>query len=176
MRRDEESEARSEGDPFWRWPEALLDLFESDEERSYGGLAQSLARELADAEGTAMERDATARRPMADIQAAERAAEADLQAEARQRVRDFRAALEDAYARSGGDPRREVTYDGADPGQDVMADILIRYLVRTDNAEVRTAEPAPGHYLYTLTVNWDRLRRRAEAEGISLPLGGGGPH
>jgi hypothetical protein len=173
MRRDEESGARSETDPFWRWPEALLDLFESDEERGYGALLQSLARELADREGTAMERDATARRPMAEIQAAERAAEADLQAEARQRVRDFRAALEDAYARSGGNPRREVDYDGADPEQDAMADVLIRYLVRTDNAEVRTAEPAPGHYVYTLLIDWDRLRRRAEAEGVTLPLGEG---
>jgi len=170
MRRDAESE--SERDPFWRWPAALLDFFESSEDRAYGALVQVLARQLADEEGTAMEMDTTARRPMGDVQASERAVEADAQAEARRRLGVFRTALEDAYARSGGDATREVTYDSADPQQDAMADVLIQYLVRTGHATVRTDEPAPGHYLYTLTLDWDQLRRLTAEAGHTLPLGG----
>ncbi len=53
-----------------------------------------------------------------------------------------------------------------------MVDTLIQYLVRTGHAEVRTDEPRPRHYVYTLTIAWDRLRRLAEAAGHPLPLGG----
>ena len=101
------------------------------------------------------------------------ATEADIQEEAKRRLGTFRTALEDAYRRSGGDPKREVGFDAADPQQDAAVDTLIQYLVRTGLAEVRTDEPQPGHYVYALTVDWDRLRQVAEAAGHALPLGPG---
>ena len=173
MRRDPESENEtgSGGDPFWRWPASVFDLFESGEDRAYGALVRALAQQLADEEGTALEMDTTARRPMGDVIASERATEADIQEDARRRLGTFKVALEDAYRRSGGDPRREVPFDSADPQQDAAVDTLIQYLVRTGMAEVRTEEPQPGHYVYALTVEWDRLRRLAESTGHSLPLG-----
>ena len=176
MRRDpeNESEAGAGSDPFWRWPASvfdLFDLFESSEDRAYGALVRSLARQLAEEEGTALEMDTTARRPMGDVLESERATAADIQEEARRRLGTFRTALEDAYRRSGGDPKREVGFDAADPQQDAAVDTLIQYLVRTGLAEVRTDEPQPGHYLYALTVDWDRLRQVSEAAGHALPLG-----
>ena len=117
-----------------------------------------------------MEMDSTARRPMEEIKELGQAVEAEIQAEARRRVGVFRAALEDAFARSGGDPRREASYDSADPRQDQMADVLIQYLVRTSFAQVRTTDRGPGQYVYALTIAWDRLRHLAEEEGHPLPL------
>jgi hypothetical protein len=171
MRRDPHGGAQSEQDPFWRWPVAVLDLFESSDDRAYGALVQALARQLASEEAAVIEMDSTSRRPMEEIKESEQAVEAEIQAEARRRVGVFRAALEDAFARSGGDPRREASYDSADPGQDQMADVLIQYLVRTDYAQVLTTERGPGQYVYGLTIAWDRLRRLAEEEGHPLPLG-----
>jgi hypothetical protein len=174
MRRDPESENEtgSGSEPFWRWPAAVFDLFESSEDRAYGALVRALAHQLAAEEGTALEMDTTARRPMGDVVESERETEADIMEEARRRLGTFRVALEDAYARSGGDPRREVSFDAADPQQDAAVDTLIQYLVRTGFAEVRTEEPQPGHYVYALTVDWARLRQLAETTGHPLPLGG----
>jgi hypothetical protein len=170
MRRDPHGGDLSEQDPFWRWPVAVLDLFESSDDRAYGALVQALARQLASEEAVAMEMDSTARRPMEEIKESGQTVEAEIQAEARRRVGVFRAALEDAFVRSGGDPRREASYDSADPGQDQMADVLIQYLVRTNFAQVRTTDRGPGQYVYALTIAWDRLRHLAEQEGHPLPL------
>ena len=174
MRRDpeNENEARAGSEPFWRWPAAVFDLFESGEDRAYGALVRALAQRLAAEEGTALEMDTTARRPMGDVAESERETEADLVAEAGRRLGTFRGALEDAYARSGGDPQREVSFDAADPGQDAAVDTLIQYLVRTSASPVRTDEPQPGHYLYALTVDWAGVRQLAESTGHPLPLGG----
>ena len=170
MRRDPHGEAQSEQDPFWRWPVAVFDLFESGDDRAYGALVQALARQLASEEAVTLEMDSTARRPMEAIKESGQAVEAEIQAEARRRVGVFRAALEDAFARSGGDPQREASYDSADPRQDEMADVLIQYLVRINYAQVRTTDRGSGQYVYALTIAWDRLRRLAEEEGHPLPL------
>jgi hypothetical protein len=172
MRRDLENETQPEGESFWRWPAGLLELFESEEDRAYGGLLQALARQLAAKEATTKEMDATARRPMADIRESASATETDRRHDARQRVGVFRSALEDAYARSGGDPAREVPFDGADQQQDTLADVLIQYVVRTEYGTVRTDEPSPGHYVYSITCDWNRLRQLAEENGHALPLTG----
>lgn len=170
MRRDPDSLSPSEREPFWRWPAALLDLFEGSEDRAYGALVQALAAKLAAEDATTLEMDSTARRPMEDIRASEAITEAEMHADARRRVGVFREALEDAYARSGGDPVREASYDSADPRQDAMADVLIQYLVRTEYATVSTTERPDGGYVYALAIAWDRLRQLAEEQGHPLPL------
>jgi hypothetical protein len=107
--------------------------------------------------------NATARSSQANVQAAQGellSAELD---HARRELTVFRAALDDALARSGGAPNAEVGYDGADTLQDLMADTLIQYLVRPGYAAVRTEEGAPGRYTYFLTVDWPRLDRLAAA-------------
>jgi hypothetical protein len=172
MRRDPENESQPEGGSFWHWPAGLLDLFEHAEDRAYGGLLQALARRLAAEEATTKEMDATARRPMADIRESASATEADIRQDARRRVDVFRTALEDAHARSGGDPAREVPFDGADPQQDAFADVLIQYVVRTEYGTVRTDEPSPGRYVYSITCDWKALRLLAEEAGHALPLTG----
>jgi hypothetical protein len=169
MRRDPAGEAQSDRAPFWRWPPGILEGFAGEDDRAYGAVLQALARQLAEEDATRLEMDATGRRSLADIKEEASATESDLLERARGQVTGFRRALEDAYARSGG-RAADVRYDGADPQQSAMADILIQYLVRTGNATVRTAEPAPGRYVYSVAVDWGRLRQLAEQDGHPLPL------
>jgi hypothetical protein len=140
------------------------------DDRAYASLLGALARELADAQALDVEAASPARRDMADVKEEEqRLAEAQFAA-ARRDVDAFRTALLDARRRSGPDGSGEAAYDAADPAQDATADLLIRYLVRTGYAEVRTEEPAPGRYRYFLRVAWDRLRLLAGMDGHRLPL------
>ncbi|HEY7064974.1 MAG TPA: hypothetical protein VII06_26100 [Chloroflexota bacterium] len=69
---------------------------------------------------------------------------------------EFERALRDAWRRSGTS-QREVPYESADPEQDRMADVLIRYLVTTRTATVRTEERAAQQYRYFIAVDWDAL-------------------
>lgn len=170
MLRDPGSEAQSHPDPWRRGLSGLFDLFESGEERAYAAVLQVLARERVDVDASNVEKVATSRRSMADVKAAESALEADVLTDARRRLQTFRAALEDAYARSQGVSQREVPYDSADSDQDAMADVLIQYLVRTGYGDVSTAEAAPGHYVYNVRVDWERLRQLAAEQGHALPL------
>jgi hypothetical protein len=75
---------------------------------------------------------------------------------ARADLPDFERALADAWRRSEG-TEREVAYDSAEPAQDRAADVLIRYLVTTRTASVRTEEHAEEHYTYYVAVFWDML-------------------
>jgi hypothetical protein len=79
---------------------------------------------------------------------------------ARADLPDFHRALADAWQRSGGQAR-EVPYDSTVPAQDRAADVLIRYLVTTRTATVRTEErgEAQGEpqYTYHVAVEWDTL-------------------
>ena len=140
------------------------------DDRAYASLLEALARELADAQATDIEAAATSRRDMADVKAEEQRMAAAQLAAARREVDAFRSALLDARRRTGADGTGEAAYDAAGPDQNAKADLLIRYLVRTGYAEVRTEEPAPGRYRYALRVAWDRLRLLADLDGHRLPL------
>ena len=75
---------------------------------------------------------------------------------ARADLPDFERALADAWRRSGG-RAREVRFDARDPVQDRAADVLIRYLVTTRMATVRTEERAEQQYTYYISVDWETL-------------------
>jgi hypothetical protein len=77
-------------------------------------------------------------------------------AAARASLPEFEHALADAWRRSGGS-QREVPYDSTDPDQDRAADVLIRYLVTTRTATVRTEERGDQQYRYYVAVDWDTL-------------------
>jgi hypothetical protein len=86
---------------------------------------------------------------------------------ARADLPDFERALIDAWRRSDG-TASEIPYDSADPAQDRAADMLIRYLVTTREATVRTEERDGGRYTYYLTVHWDALLALAEVLEVDL--------
>jgi len=79
----------------------------------------------------------------------------------------FEQALLDAWRRSGGQAS-EVAYESTDPTQDRAADALIRYLVTTRAATVRTEEHANQQYTYFISVDWQTLFELAEHAGIAL--------
>ena len=86
---------------------------------------------------------------------------------ARADLPEFERALADAWRRSGGS-EREVPYDSADPEQDRAADVLIRYLVTTRTATVRTEERGEQQYRYFVAVEWDTLFTLAEHLEVDL--------
>jgi len=79
----------------------------------------------------------------------------------------FEQALLDAWRCSGG-RGGEVAYASTDPTQDRAADVLIRYLVTTRAATVRTEEHAEQQYTYFISVDWPTLFALAEHAGIAL--------
>ena len=85
----------------------------------------------------------------------ERVARQELEA-ARADLPGFEQALADAWRRSGG-RAREVRFDARDATQDRAADVLIRYLVTTRMATVRTEERAEQEYTYHIAVDWETL-------------------
>ena len=140
------------------------------EERSFASLLDALTRDLLEVEAVEREMQATGRRSLADVQAAQERAERDELAEARRELDDFRTALMDLRQRSGRDGTAEVAYASHDPRQNRAADVLIQYLVRPGYAEVRTEEPSPGDYVYNIRVDWARLNELAEAQGHPISL------
>jgi hypothetical protein len=115
-------------------------------------LLEALTTEVVNEEVATLERDAGARRSAAELARDERELARQERDEAHHDRRLFRAALRDAAAPGGA------VYDSADPDRDALADVLIRYLVRTGYAEVETETPEPGHHRYTIQVDWTRLR------------------
>jgi hypothetical protein len=125
-------------------------------------LLDELTRDRLEEQALEMEREASAGRSPADVQAEQlRTARQELQ-EAREEREEFRAALDDARLRGPQLGLAEVPYDAADPRQDRYADLLIQYLVRPGYAAVRTEEPEPQHYIYYVQVDWSRLRAMAQ--------------
>ena len=100
-----------------------------------------------------------------------RAEEAELAhqelATARADLPDFEHALVDAWSRSGG-REQELLYASEDPAQDRAADVLIRYLVTTDTATVRSVERGSEKYDYYVAVDWTTLFELTEHTGIPL--------
>ncbi len=83
------------------------------------------------------------------------------------------------------DSQKELALDDSDPLDSAIADALVRYLVRTDLAEVRSeeqpgtpsgefasdgtmiSEPMPN-YTYYFTFNWPAIQDATAAAGTSL--------
>ena len=59
-------------------------------------------------------------------------------------------------------------YSTTEPAQDRAADVLIRYLVTTDVATVRSEEKPSQQYVYHVAVDWPTLFELAEHTGIAL--------
>ncbi len=79
----------------------------------------------------------------------------------------FRLGLLAAYRmRQAG--QRELPLDDRVPDENAMADALIRFLVSFGLAESRTEETEPMHYVYHVSVDWDRLGAVAGRAGIDL--------
>jgi len=122
-------------------------------DRAVEALLKALAAEVVSDEVAELERDASARRSSADLADTERELARHEKEEAHHDRRLFRSALRDAAAAPAG-----AIYDSADPERDALAEVLIRYLVRTGYADVETETPEPGHHRYTIQVDWARLR------------------
>jgi hypothetical protein len=135
------------------------------DDRAYASLLDALTRDRVETEALEREMSAPARQGTTDVKRLERE-ELD---EAHRELDEFRVALADAQHRSGGSERAEVPYDSRNSAQDAMADVLIQYLVRPGYAEVRTDEPAAGQYVYSIRVDWTKLRALAEEQGHPLP-------
>jgi hypothetical protein len=168
---EEESMAQADRGSFWQEVGSglrrLLGSHWAAEDRAFGVLLDVLVRgkKLKDDVVTA-EADAPAvstRDPRAEeahlVQQELATARADLP--------DFERALIDAWQRSGG-TGREVAYRTTDPAEDRAADLLIRYLVTTDMATVRSDETGSEQYTYYLAVDWDTLI--ALTEHLDAPL------
>ncbi len=79
----------------------------------------------------------------------------------------FDHGLQRAWARRqrGG---TDITLDDRDPEENEMASALIEFLVRFDLATSHSREVENQHYIYVISVDWDRLRALAAANGQSL--------
>ena len=142
------AEERRDEAPF----AALLDLL------VWGSKFQNEVREIeADAAPTST----------AEPQAEEARVAREELAAARADLPRFERALLEAWQRSGGTDR-ELAYDAADPARDAAADVLIRYLVTTHMASVRSEERAPEQYIYHVAVYWDALF--VVADYLNIPL------
>jgi hypothetical protein len=74
-------------------------------------------------------------------------------------VRSHRARL------AGGDA---ISLDDRDPEQNRIADAMVHFLVGPGMATSRARETAPQHYIYTISVDWPRLRQVAREARIDL--------
>jgi hypothetical protein len=66
---------------------------------------------------------------------------------------------------AGGDA---ISLDDRDPEQNRIADALVHFLVGPGMAASRSRETAPLHYIYTIWIDWSRLRRVAREAKIDL--------
>ena len=161
--------ARQDERPPRRWLSGFGALDWRNDEREYAVLLDALTRDRLEAEAVELERVASSRRSIADVEEERQRVARDELAEARRELSEFHAALADVHRR-GRSGQAEVAYDSLDPVQNEQADVLIQYLVRPGYAEVRTEEPEPKHYVYHIRVDWPRLRALAEGQGASISL------
>lgn len=134
------------------------------DDQPVAALLDALTRERLTTEAVERELVSSARRDQADVLKAHERQARDEMAEAREVLTAFREALLDAHSRSDS-AGRGASYDNQDPRQDEQADLLIQYVVRPGYADVETEEAGPGHYVYRIRIDWDRLRALAAEQG-----------
>lgn len=79
----------------------------------------------------------------------------------------FRSGLLRAHAavKAGGDA---ITLDDRDNEENRIADALVHFLVGPGMATSRTRETTTMHYVYTIWIDWDRLKRVAREADLDL--------
>jgi hypothetical protein len=124
-------------------------------------------RMLAHVEAIEIEREASAANEAADIVADQQRAFRDEEQRADELAGPFRAALRraDAARRAGGNA---ISLDDRKHEDDRQADALIHFLVRSDLATSTTRETEQHRYIYTISVDWDALKRVAEEAKVDL--------
>lgn len=87
--------------------------------------------------------------------------------QARKMRESFRVGLGTSFklSQNGG---QELRLSDQDSVENSIADALIRYLVSFGLAESRTEEVGPGHFIYYVSVDWDRMRSIAASIGVDL--------
>jgi hypothetical protein len=132
-------------------------------------------RYLAREELLEIERDASAADEGANIAAEKRRAIRDEEQRASEMSDVFLEALKraDAARRVGGNA---ISLDDRKPDDNLQADALIHFLVRSDLASSATRETDQFRYIYTISVDWEALDRVAQEARVSLSdvLGRGG--
>jgi hypothetical protein len=79
----------------------------------------------------------------------------------------FRAGLVQSHRAklAGGDA---ISLDDRDQEQNQIADALVHFLVGPGIASARTRQTTPHHYIYTIWIDWPKLRRVAREAKIDL--------
>jgi hypothetical protein len=122
---------------------------------------------LARQEVLEIERDATAVDGGADIVADQQRAIRDEEQRADELSDAFRAGLlrADAARRAGGNA---ISLDDRKEDENLQADALIHFLVRSDLASSTTRETDPHQYIYTIAVDWDAFNRVAKDARVDV--------
>lgn len=122
---------------------------------------------LARQEVLEIERDATAVDGGADIVADQQRAIREEEQRAEDMEDAFREGLRraDAARRAGGNA---ISLDDRKPDENMQADALIRFLVRSDLAASTTRETDEHQYIYTIAVDWDAFNRVAKDARVDL--------
>ena len=140
-------------------------------------LLRHIARRfLAREEALEVERDANAENDAENIAAQQRRIHRDEEQRASDMADDFRAGLlrAEAARRAGGNA---ISLDDRKEDENLLADALIHFLVRSDLASSTTRETEQHRYIYTISVDWDALGRTAREARVDLDdLLGRGSH
>jgi hypothetical protein len=62
----------------------------------------------------------------------------------------------------------ELTLDDRDPVQNQIADALIQFLVSHQLATSRSETTTEYHYVYSIAIDWERLREVAQNAGVDF--------
>jgi hypothetical protein len=87
------------------------------------------------------------------------------------RADDLAAAFADGLACANqlrGTGQDELALDDRDPVQNQIADAMIQFLVSHQLAASRSEPTTKYHYVYYISVDWDRLREVAADAGVDL--------
>lgn len=130
-------------------------------------LSYIVAHYVAEDEQRAIDRSASAQVQGAELEADKAAAVRRERADADSQADAFARGLELALDRYR-DGQDTVSFDDRDPRQNAMASALVDYLVRFGLATSTVRELGGQHYIYDITVDWDRLHDVAEANSQRL--------
>jgi hypothetical protein len=114
-----------------------------------------------------VERSATTAEAVQEIEAEQRRVMRKERALADRMVRPFLRGLAKAYAAycAGGNA---ITLDDRNAEENLMAEALIHFLVGPGLASSMSRETEPMHYLYIISVHWDKLAELARKAQVDL--------
>lgn len=126
-------------------------------------IRQYLARE----DAIDIDRDATAGETGSAIAEDKQRATKEEETRAQELTRAFQAGLQraDAAHRAGGSA---ISLDDRKEDEDIQADAMVNFLVRAKLATSNTRETTDRHYIYTISVDWNALRRVAKEARANL--------